>query len=168
MQNASPPSERQACRGAMEFVNTRAWVGGGVGVESSTAALQVCTGRGRKGPGEGTKWGRRAKDRGGEAGASAALGPTWTSWCPRWARPGPVQEFSSGPRKHSTAGTEDHFGLSGSLSPAAALTAVPSLRARRLWRASILPPSGETCTWAGERQSQEPGGWRRPEASLSP
>lgn len=80
----------------------------------------------------------------------------------------PVPESTYGPRKHSTTGTEDRLGLGGSLSPAAALTAVPSLRARRLWTASVFPLSGEACTWAGERQSQEPGGWKKPEASLGP
>lgn len=110
------------------------------------AALQVCTGRGREGPGEGRKWQRRAKDRGEEARASAALGPTQTSRRPCRARPSPVPESTSGARECSTAGTEDRIGLGGSLSPAAALTGKPSPRARWLWRASVFLPSDEACT----------------------
>ena len=110
------------------------------------AALQVCTGRGREGPGEGRKWQRRAKDRGQEARASAALGPTQTSWRPCLARPGPVPESTSGAWECSTAGTEGRVGLGGSLSPVAALTREPSPRARWLWRASVFPPSSEACT----------------------
>ena len=75
-----------------------------------------------------------------------------------------VSESTYGPRKRSTAGTEDHLRLGGSLSPAAALAAVPSLRARSSGQPQLSRPLVRPALGLGNVRvrSQVAGRSRRP------
>ena len=139
-----------------------------MGTESSTAVLQVAEEK-VQGRGESGGEGPRTEER--RPGPQQPLGPPGPAGV--HAGHAPVSESTYGPRKHSTAGTEDHLRLGGSLSPAAALAAVPSLWARssgqpQLSRPLVRPALGLGNVRVRSQVAEEAGGQLGPPKQPSP